>query len=107
MEVGNGTDSYLQKEIVYQSPNDLANATVVGVVQNWNARSNTISVTNIAGEFVDGHVIVGETSNARHLLTTFDPLKDSTRNEIYDNKHIFEEANTIIDFSEINPFGPI
>ena len=108
LEVGTGTGNYLQKEIVYQAPNELyANATAVAIVQNWNAPTNTVSVTNIAGEFVDGHAIIGVTSNARYTLTTFDPLKDSTRNEVYDNKHIFEEANTIIDFSEINPFGPI
>jgi len=108
LEVSSGTGNYIQKEIVYQAPdNTHANATVVAIVQNWNAPSNTISVTNIAGEFVDGHTIVGATSNARHTLSTFDPLKDSTRNETYDNQHIFEEANTIIDFSEINPFGPI
>jgi len=34
-------------------------------------------------------------------------LADASRNEVYDNQHIFGEANTIIDFSEINPFGSI
>jgi len=101
-------NNYIQKEIVYQSAdNTYANATVVATVQGWSNTSNTLSVTNIAGEFVDGRLIIGVSSNARHTLITFDPMADSVRNEVYDNQHIFGEANTIIDFTEINPFGPI
>ena len=108
LTMAHGANNYTQKEIVFQSnDNTYANATVTALVQHWNNVTSTLSVTNITGEFVDGHTIIGATSNARHTLTSFDPLKDSTRNETYDNQHIFEEANTIIDFSEINPFGPI
>jgi len=108
LNVANGTNNYTQKEIVYQTPdNTQANATVVAIVQHWSNTSNTLSVTNIAGEFVDGHLIVGASSNARHTLVSFDPLKDSTRNETYDNMYIEDQANNIIDFAEINPFGKI
>jgi len=101
-------NNYIQKEIVYQSlDNTYANATVVATVQGWSNTSNTLSVTNIAGEFVDGRLIIGVSSNARHTLITFDPMLDSVRNEVYDNEHIYGEANTIIDFSEINPVGSI
>jgi hypothetical protein len=101
-------NNYIHKEIVYQAAdNTYANATVVATVQGWSNTSNTLSVTNIAGEFVDGRLIIGVSSNARHTLITFDPMADSVRNEVYDNQHIFGEANTIIDFTEINPFGPI
>ena len=108
LTMAHGANNYTQKEIVFQSnDNTYANATVTALVQHWNNVTSTLSVTNITGEFVDGHLIIGTTSNARHTLTSFDPLKDSTRNETYDNQHIFEEANSIIDFSETNPFGPI
>ena len=108
LTMAHGANNYTQKEIVFQSDdNTYANATVTALVQHWNNVTSTLSVTNITGEFVDGHLIIGSTSNARHTLTSFDPLGDSTRNETYDNQHIFEEANTIIDFSETNPFGPI
>jgi hypothetical protein len=103
-----GPHNYTQKEIVFQSnDNTYANAIVTATVQNWSNTSNTLSVSNITGEFVDNKLVIGVSSNASHMLLTFDPLLDSTRNEVYDNQHIFEEANTIIDFSEINPFGPI
>ena len=108
LNLNRGLRNYTQKEIVYQSAdNTYANATVVATVQGWSNTSNTLSVSNIAGEFVDGQLVIGVSSNARHTLVTFDPMLDSTRNEVYDNEHIYGEANTIIDFSEINPFGPI
>lgn len=103
---GQNANGYTQKEIVYQAPDYThANATVVGIVQNWNAVTNTLSVSNIAGEFVDGHVIVGASSNARFTLSSFDPLRDSVRNETYDNMYIDNQANNILDFTETNPFG--
>ena len=101
-------NGFTQKEIVYQAPDYThANATVVAIVQNWDATSNTLSVTNIAGEFTDGQIIVGASSNARYTLSTFDPLKDSTRNETYDNLYIETQGNSILDLSESNPFGSL
>jgi hypothetical protein len=106
LNVSGGSGNYQSKEVVYQSP-DLtkANATVVAIAQAWS--SNTLSVTNIAGEFIDGHPIIGVSSNASHTLVSFNTLKDSTRNETYDNMYIENQANNIIDFAEINPFGKI
>lgn len=107
--VGAGNaNNYTQKEIVYQAPDATqANATAVAIVQNWIPASNTLSVTNISGEFTDGTVIIGASSNARFTLSSYNPLKDSTRNESYDNMYIENQANNIIDFAEINPFGKI
>jgi hypothetical protein len=108
LNVANGLRNYTNKEVVYQAADATqANATVVAVVQNWSNTSNTLSVTNIAGEFVDGQLIIGATSNARHTLVSFDTLRDSTRNETYDNLYIETQGNNITDFTEINPFGKI
>jgi len=108
LNVGDGSGQYQQKEIVYQSPDDThANATVVAIVQEWKPLANTLHVTNIAGEFVDNQMIIGASSNASFRLTTYDPLQDNSRNETYDNKYIDNQANSIIDFSETNPFGSI
>jgi len=107
--VGAGNaNNYTQKEIVYQAPDATqANATAVAIVQNWTPSSNTLSVTNISGEFTGNSVIIGASSNARFTLASYNPLKDSTRNESYDNMYIENQANNIIDFAEINPFGKI
>jgi hypothetical protein len=108
LTLAQGANNYTQKEIVFQSnDNTYANAIVTATVQNWSNTSNTLSVTNIVGEFINNILVIGTSSNASHVLMTFDTMEDSTRNEVYDNQHIFGEANTIIDFTEINPFGTI
>jgi hypothetical protein len=109
LNVGAGTGKYIIKETVYQTAGmPVSNvATAVATVQSFIPKSNTLTVTTIAGEFIDGHTIYGATSNAQYMLTTFDPLVDNSYSETYDNKHISESANAIIDFSESNPFGSI
>ena len=108
LNVAAGTGTYQNKEIVYQALDSTeANATVVAVVQEWNKKANTLNVTNIAGEFIPNRNIIGASSNASYLLANFDPLKDNVRDESSDNYIIENQANSIIDFSETNPFGSI
>lgn len=108
LNLGPGTGLYDIKEIAYQSTDGTyANASVVGVVQSFIPSSNTLTVTNIAGEFVDNRVIIGKTSNAQYSLVTFNPLEDHSYSETYDNEHIDLSSQGIIDFSESNPFGNI
>ena len=108
LNTGAGTGTFEAREIVFQSTDGTQpNSSVVAIVQEWNTVNNVLKVTNVAGEFMDNVVIIGATSNARHYLSSYDPLKDSTRNETYDNLYLFNEANNIIDFTEDNPFGKI
>ena len=104
---GNGIN-YQIKEIVYQAPDDThANATATAFVQSWLPLENTLTISNIAGEFVHGQVVIGASSNAQYMITTYDPLKDNVRDDSYDNYVIQNQANNIIDLTEINPFGSI
>jgi hypothetical protein len=109
LHVGVGAGKYIIKETVYQSSSNTRNtATAVAVVQSWIPSSNTLTVTNIAGEFIVGNKpIIGASSNARFILSTFNPLEDNSYSEGYDNNLIATNANSIIDFSETNPFGNI
>jgi hypothetical protein len=109
LNVGAGTGKYILKETVYQTAGMPASnvATAVATVQSFIPKSNTLTVTTIAGEFVDGKIIYGATSTAQYMLSTFDPLEDHSYSETYDNKHISESAIAITDFSETNPFGSI
>lgn len=103
-----GTGNYQIREIVYQSPdNTQANATAVAVLQSWIPSSNTITVTNISGEFSSNAIIIGASSNARYEIVSYDPLQDNVRTDSYDNQYIEQSAESIIDFSETNPFGTI
>jgi hypothetical protein len=104
--VANGT--YAISEIVFQSPDSTyANATSLGTVQSWTPSSNTLSLSNIAGEFANGQLIIGQTSGAYGSLISYDPLKDPSYRENYDNRYIANSAMSVIDFSETNPFGNI
>lgn len=100
--------NYMTGEVVFQSQDSTeANAFVVAVAQSYNDVTNLLTVTNIAGEFIDGDIIYGASSNAAHVLSSYNPLNISLNNEVYDNQYINTQANSIIDFSETNPFGSI
>ena len=108
LNTGSGTGTYTIQEIVYQSlDSTYANANTVAYVQSWIPSSNTLSVTNIAGEFIDGLRLIGKTSNAQYTLISFDPLENPAHLESYDNFYLANTANSIIDFSETNQFGSI
>jgi hypothetical protein len=108
LNLGTGTGTYATGEIVYQSTDTTyANANSVAVVQSWIPSSSTLSVSNIAGEFIDNQLIIGQTSNAQYTLSTFDPLANPSNKENYDNAYIANSFSTIVDSSETNPFGSI
>jgi len=88
----------------------LYNETVVGSssgytarVKSWNATTNKLEVSNVTGDFIPGETLVGSASSASYEIkkTEIDNLIDP----FAQNKEIQIEANTIIDFSESNPFG--
>jgi hypothetical protein len=104
-----GIGNYTIHEICYQSADQTqANATSVAVVQSW-TRGNQplLMVSNISGEFIDGETIYGASSNAAYTLINYNSLLDNSFNETYSNKLLQTEGNSIIDFSEENPFGTI
>lgn len=107
LEAG-GMGNYEKGEIVYQAPDAIqANATAVAIVQSWDNPTGILSVSNISGEFVTDQTVVGATSSALWNLLSFDPLKENLRDDSNDNWIIEHQANSIIDFSESNPFGNI
>jgi Virus neck protein len=108
LNLGAGTGTYAINEIVYQSTDGTyANADTVAVVQSWIPSSRTLSVSNIAGEFIDSKSIIGKTSGSNYPLASFDPLNSPANKENYDNEYIANSAFSITDFSETNPFGSI
>jgi hypothetical protein len=115
LNLGAGTGNYQYGEIVYQSSaNTQANATAVAIVQSWvrsqnTSTANTLSVSNIAGEFneTSSLKIVGATSNAQYVLSSYNPLSDNVEDDSYNNFIIENSANSIVNFSETNPFGQI
>jgi hypothetical protein len=105
---GAGTGTYELNEIVYQSnDNTFANATCQAVVQTWSPNTSILTITTIKGTFATNMRVIGQTSNARYFLTSYDPYLDNVADSSYGNKTIKTESDSIIDFSESNPFGSL
>ena len=92
------TGEFIFNEIV---TGDSSGAT--GRVRVWNTETNILEVANVTGTFALGENIVGSTSSASHELRKVDV--NPTDDGFSDNVDIETEADSIIDFSEQNPFG--
>ena len=82
-----------------------------GIVKNWDASTQILKVAGIGTDFVNGDIIVGAASSAIYTLnapSTPSPQPLSGTSVGYDDSDIIElEADNIIDFTEINPFGEV
>ena len=102
------TGNFVVGENVYQSPDTTsANATASGTSTTYSAIDLTIDLNSITGQFQVGGYIYGATSGASASIATTNEYEHSEFYANYDNKQIHTEANTIIDFSETNPFGSL
>lgn len=102
--VSSGNGDYIEKEIVYQGT-DQANATAFGTLQDWNLPEMTLRVSNMVGDFANNQMIIGATSNAQYMISSFDSLNEPKIENQWDNKIIKDEIKNILDQSEINPLG--
>ena len=106
-ETGNNI-RYRISEIVYQG-SDLANANAQGIVHTVNTIGNNyLQLIRVQGNFANGTIIIGATSNARYgMIGTIDDMTpfDTTTEDLNDNYDIEFESDDIIDFTEVNPFG--
>jgi hypothetical protein len=93
-----GVGTYIQNETVTGSISG-----TTALVKSWSAVTNELNVYKIDGSFVNGDVIVGSASSASYKLRTYS--SDDNIDHYADNDNIQSEADAILDFSEINPFG--
>ena len=73
------------------------------IVKSWNASTNTLNISNLTGDFTIGETITGSESNATYEIRIFED--DNTVNNYPDNDIFQTEGDSILDFSEKNPFG--
>ena len=102
-----GSGTFVQDEIVYQGTS-LANATFQATAYSWTPATRKLNVTLTIGTFANNANTIGVTSGARWLSfgVANDSYNDNTAFEdIMDNSLIEGESDSIIDFSESNPFG--
>jgi hypothetical protein len=98
-----GSGNYNIGETVYQGAS-VAAATASARVSNWMPANNTLQLTTIKGDFASGNVIGANSGTTRAIANT-DIDGDHTYYDHRDNKLLSDEANTILDRSETNPFG--
>ena len=102
-----GTGTYVQDEIVYQG-GSLATANAKATVYSWSGTTRNLDIIRVMGTFANNTMSIGATSNARFTSATVpnDTVFDNSAFEdVTDNTLIEGEADSIIDFSENNPFG--
>ncbi len=98
-----GLDTYEPHEIVYQGAS-LGAATATAYVSHWDLPTRQLTLRNIKGSFTANVLVTGVTSGGRWTLSSGDVMQDAN-DAIEDNVLIEQEADNIIDFTEINPFG--
>lgn len=94
-----GTGDYEIDEVITGS---ISNETAE--VKSWDPSSRIIQVVNRTGTFVEGEILTGDVSGSMWIVDTFSTI-ENTNSEYDQNKYIEDEADTLIDWGEKNPFG--
>ena len=100
-----GSGTFTIDEAIYQGTS-LANQTAEGIVVSWSEASRTLRANDTSGTFVAGQPIKGDSSGAEWTLTSYDDQALPTT-PFADNLEFETEADSILDFSESNPFGEV
>jgi len=101
---------FVDDEIVYQplsvSDTTLANSTARAIVFDF-APNTSIDIIRLQGTFANGANLIGNTSNSIATINIVDEnaYANTAFGAIDDNMRFEAEADSIIDFTEQNPFG--
>ena len=102
-----GSGTFVADEIVYQGTT-LANATFQSIVYDFTTSTRKLNVIRTIGTFANNTLTKGVTSNASWTSSSTANTSYNDNNafeDIMDNSLIEGESDSIIDFSEHNPFG--
>ena len=97
------TGNYLFKELVRG-----VSTGTTAYVQSWDWDDRILKVNNVSGNFLEGEKVVGigttmNGSDAQYIIKDVNNQDDT---ELYGENTPFEtEGDSIVDFSEVNPFG--
>jgi hypothetical protein len=76
-----------------------------GLVKSWNAETKILKVTGFGTAFIPGDVIVGTASSAMYIIKSSGDFESAQGYDSSDD--IQKEFDSIVDFTEINPFGEV
>lgn len=94
--VGFGTYQY--NEVIVGSI-----SSITARVKSWNSVTKILEVSNSTGTFLPGEVVTGTNSGANYSIRRRNLTTDN--NNFGQNDIIEQESDSILDFSEVNPFG--
>ena len=101
-----GSGSFTIDEDVYQGVS-LAAATGKGKVVSWNATTRTLRVNDTSGTFAASTNVTGAISGAVWSQASAADYQALPTTPFADNKEFETEGDSILDFSEANPFGDV
>jgi len=104
ISLSSGSGTFVANEIVYQGAN-LANSTAQAIVYTYNT-GTSLDIIRVIGTFNSGNVR-GNTGNANWIINTVSDtaLMNDAFEDVVDNNRIETESDSILDFTETNPFG--
>ena len=101
-----GSGSFSVDEEVYQG-GSLAAATGKGMVVSWNTTTRTLRVNDTSGTFAASTNVTGNTSSAVWSQASAADYQALPTTPFADNKSFETDGDSILDFSEANPFGDV
>ena len=104
LSLGTGSGNYVNDENVYVG-DTYASANTTARVVSWNQTDRELKITDIVGTFGATSNIVGQTSGAYYSLSTTPDTQVFVNDTTANNVTFETEADSIIDFSESNPFS--
>ena len=93
-----GVGTYIYNEVVTGTI-----SSTTALVKDWDVNTNILKVSNMNGDFVNGDIVIGSDSGASYKLRIVPEF--NTDDPYAQNDEIELEADSIIDFTESNPFG--
>ena len=102
--LSSGSGSFLEDEIIYQGAS-LSSSNAQAIVHTFTPNT-TLDIIRVKGTFASG-TIKGNTSNATWTTTSISDTAtmDTAFEDVIDNNRIESESDSILDFTETNPFG--
>ena len=99
-----GSGNYVDDEYVYVGSSQ-SSANTKGRVISWNSTDRVLKLTDLKGTFTTSQNVVGNTSGAYFTVGTTPDTQVFVNDASANNISIETEADSIIDFSESNPFS--
>lgn len=105
LALDSGSGRFVNDEIVYQGSN-LSSANAQALVYDFSPNSH-VDVYRMQGDFITTTAVKGNTSGANWTIALVNDAvtQNNAFEDIIDNARIEAASDSIIDFTEVNPFG--